>query len=72
MRFSNETSNSDLRRVEEDLVTSASIPLSAAPTENPSSTPEEKALAGTFPTAAKGEMPMGGNKDKPFTLCSIS
>ncbi|KFO87962.1 Tumor necrosis factor receptor superfamily member 8, partial [Buceros rhinoceros silvestris] len=60
MRFSNETSNSDLRRFEEDLVTSASIPLSATPTENPSSTPEEKARAGTFPTAAKGETPMGG------------
>ncbi|KAM9629990.1 tumor necrosis factor receptor superfamily member 8 isoform 4-T5 [Morphnus guianensis] len=60
MRFSNETNNSDLRRVEENLVTMGSILLSAITTENPSSTPEEKALAGTFPTSAKGETTMGG------------
>ncbi|NXH68091.1 TNR8 factor, partial [Hydrobates tethys] len=59
MRFSNETSNSELRRFEESLVTIASILLHAT-TENPSSTPEEKALAGTFPTSAKGEMTTGG------------
>ncbi|XP_009323502.1 PREDICTED: tumor necrosis factor receptor superfamily member 8 [Pygoscelis adeliae] len=46
MRFSNEANNSDLRRFEENLVTIASILLHATTTENPSSTPEEKALAG--------------------------
>nr|XP_009936340.1 PREDICTED: tumor necrosis factor receptor superfamily member 8 [Opisthocomus hoazin] len=46
MGFSNETSNSDLRRFEENLVTIASVLLSATTTENPSSTPEEKAPAG--------------------------
>ncbi|KAM6296343.1 tumor necrosis factor receptor superfamily member 8-like [Aegotheles albertisi] len=51
MRFSNETSNSDLRRFEESLVTIAS----ATTTENPSST-----LVGTFPTSAKGETTIGG------------
>ncbi|NXI42878.1 TNR8 factor, partial [Galbula dea] len=56
VRFSNETSNSDLRRFEENLVTTAS----AIATENPRSTPEERALAGTFPTSAKGEMTVGG------------
>ncbi|KAM6191572.1 tumor necrosis factor receptor superfamily member 8 [Sarcoramphus papa] len=60
MRFSNETNNSDLMRFEENMVTIASILLSAATAENPSSTPEEKALAGTFPTSAKGETTMGG------------
>ncbi|KFM01927.1 Tumor necrosis factor receptor superfamily member 8, partial [Aptenodytes forsteri] len=60
MRFSNETNNSDLRRLEENLVTIASILLHATTTENPSSTPEEKALAGTFPTSAKGETTTGG------------
>ncbi|NXK06594.1 TNR8 factor, partial [Herpetotheres cachinnans] len=60
MRFSNETNNSDLRRFEESPVTIASILLSATATENPNSTPEEKALAGTFPTSAKGEMTTGG------------
>ncbi|XP_049667967.1 tumor necrosis factor receptor superfamily member 8 [Accipiter gentilis] len=60
MQFSNETNNSDLRTVEENLVTMGSILLSAITTENPSSTPEEKALAGTFPTSAKGETTMGG------------
>ncbi|KFP46712.1 Tumor necrosis factor receptor superfamily member 8, partial [Cathartes aura] len=60
MRFSNETNNSDLMRFEENMVTIASILLSATTTENPSSTPEEKALAGTFPTSAKGETTMGG------------
>ncbi|KAM6046420.1 tumor necrosis factor receptor superfamily member 8 [Chlamydotis macqueenii] len=59
VRFSNETSNSDLRRFE-NLVTIASILLNVTTTENPSSTPEEKALAGTFPTSAKGETTMGG------------
>ncbi|KFQ22743.1 Tumor necrosis factor receptor superfamily member 8, partial [Merops nubicus] len=58
MRSSNETSNSDLRSFEENLVTVASI-LSAT-TENPSSTPEKKVLAGTFPTSAKGEATTGG------------
>ena len=53
------------------MVTIASILLSAATTENPSSTPEEKALAGTSPTSAKGETTMGGNKDKAFTLSSM-
>ncbi|XP_075376767.1 tumor necrosis factor receptor superfamily member 8 isoform X1 [Mycteria americana] len=60
MRFSNETNNSDLRRFEESLVTIASVLLRATATENPSSTPEEKALAGTFPTSAKGETTTGG------------
>ncbi|XP_027643923.1 tumor necrosis factor receptor superfamily member 8 isoform X1 [Falco peregrinus] len=60
VRFSNETNNSDLRRFEESLVTIASILLSATTTENPSSTPEEKALAGTFPTSAKEGMTTGG------------
>ncbi|KFP31763.1 Tumor necrosis factor receptor superfamily member 8, partial [Colius striatus] len=60
MRFSNKTNNSDLRRFEENLVTIASILLSATTTENPSSTPEEKALAGTFPTSAKEEMTTAG------------
>ena len=52
-------------------MTIASILLSATTTENPSSTPEEKALTGTFPTSAKGEMTTGGNKDKAFTLSSM-
>ncbi|XP_075577807.1 tumor necrosis factor receptor superfamily member 8 [Pelecanus crispus] len=52
MRFSNETSNSDLRRFEDNLVTVASILLR--------STPEEKAVPGTFPTSAKGKMTTGG------------
>uniref|UniRef100_A0A8D0EUQ0 TNFR-Cys domain-containing protein n=1 Tax=Strix occidentalis caurina TaxID=311401 RepID=A0A8D0EUQ0_STROC len=60
MRFSSETNNSDTRRFHENLVTIASILLSATTTENPSSTPEEKALTGTFPTSAKGEMTTGG------------
>ncbi|NXI61286.1 TNR8 factor, partial [Anseranas semipalmata] len=59
-RFSNETSNSDLSRLEANLVTIASILLSATTTENPSSTPEEKAPAGTFPTSARGETTTGG------------
>lgn len=71
MRFSNETKNSDLRRFEENLVTVASVLLSATTTENPSSTPEEKVPAGTFPTSAKGETTTGGNKDKAFTLSSM-
>ncbi|KAM6402498.1 tumor necrosis factor receptor superfamily member 8 [Rhynochetos jubatus] len=49
MRFSNETSNSDLRRFEENLVTTDSILLRATTTETP-----------TFPTSARGEMAMGG------------
>ncbi|KFO77283.1 Tumor necrosis factor receptor superfamily member 8, partial [Cuculus canorus] len=60
MRFINETNNSDLRSFEENQVTIASILLSATTTENPSSTPEEKALAGTFPTSAKGVTTMRG------------
>ncbi|NXF63403.1 TNR8 factor, partial [Ciccaba nigrolineata] len=60
MRFSSETNNSDPRGFHENLVTIASILLSATTTENPSSTPEEKALTGTFPTSAKGEMTTGG------------
>ncbi|KFV44481.1 Tumor necrosis factor receptor superfamily member 8, partial [Tyto alba] len=60
MRFSNETNNSDLRRFQENPVTIASILLSATTAKNPSSTPEEKALTGTFPTSAKGEMTTGG------------
>ncbi|XP_009905041.2 tumor necrosis factor receptor superfamily member 8 [Dryobates pubescens] len=60
MRFSNDTSNDDLRGVKENLVTAVSILLSATATENPSSTPEEKALAGTFPTSAKGETTTAG------------
>ncbi|XP_064028254.1 tumor necrosis factor receptor superfamily member 8 [Pogoniulus pusillus] len=60
MRFSNDTSNSDLQRFKESLVTTVSILLSATGTENPSSTPEEKALASTFPTSAKGETTTAG------------
>ncbi|XP_035757778.1 tumor necrosis factor receptor superfamily member 8 isoform X2 [Egretta garzetta] len=48
MRFSNETNNSNLRRSEDNLVTTAS------------STPEEETLTHTFPTSAKGEMTTGG------------
>ncbi|NXY89648.1 TNR8 factor, partial [Alcedo cyanopectus] len=59
MRFSNETSNSELRKLEENLVTIAGILLSAT-TENPSSTPEEKTLPDTSPTSAKGEVTTGG------------
>ncbi|OPJ86193.1 tumor necrosis factor receptor superfamily member 8 isoform D [Patagioenas fasciata monilis] len=58
MKFSNERNNSNLRRFEENLVTVAGIVLSAATMENPSSTPEEKVPAGTFPTSAKGETTM--------------
>uniref|UniRef100_A0A8C8B684 TNF receptor superfamily member 8 n=1 Tax=Otus sunia TaxID=257818 RepID=A0A8C8B684_9STRI len=61
MRFSSETNNSDPRRFHENLVTIASILLSATTTENPSSTPEEKALTGTLPTSAKGEMTTGAH-----------
>lgn len=68
MRFSNDTSNSDLQGFKENLVTTVSILLSATGTENPSSTPEEKALASTFPTSAKGETTTAGNKDEAFTL----
>lgn len=71
MRFSNETNHSDLRRFEENLVTIASILLSARTTENPSSTPEEKVLTSASPTSAKGETTIGGNKDKAFTLSSL-
>ncbi|NWU57986.1 TNR8 factor, partial [Dromas ardeola] len=60
IRFSDETNSSDLRRFEENLLTISSILLSAATTENPSSTPEEKAPTATFPTSAKGEMTTGG------------
>nr|XP_031362494.1 tumor necrosis factor receptor superfamily member 8 [Lonchura striata domestica] len=59
VRFSNETNDFDLRMFKDNLVTSASGDLlSATTTENPSSTPEEK--AGTSPTSAKGEMTTGG------------
>lgn len=52
----------------ENLETSASGDLlSVTTTENPSSTPEEKA-----PTSAKGEMTTGGNRDTAFTLFSTS
>ncbi|NXI49243.1 TNR8 factor, partial [Chloroceryle aenea] len=60
MRFNNETSNSEPRKFEENLVTIAGILLSATTTENPSSTPEEKVLAVTSPTSAKGEVATGG------------
>ncbi|XP_010009428.1 PREDICTED: tumor necrosis factor receptor superfamily member 8 [Nestor notabilis] len=60
MRFNNETSNSDLRRFEENLVTITGILVSATMTENPSTTAEEKAWAGTFPTSVKGETTMEG------------
>ncbi|NXO10678.1 TNR8 factor, partial [Oriolus oriolus] len=61
MRVSNETNNSDLRGFKENLVTSASGDLlSVTTTENPNSTPEEKAQAGTSSTSAKGEMTTGG------------
>uniref|UniRef100_A0A8C2Y795 TNF receptor superfamily member 8 n=1 Tax=Coturnix japonica TaxID=93934 RepID=A0A8C2Y795_COTJA len=53
-RNSSETNDSDILKPEATLVTLASI-LSSATTETPSSTPEEKALAGTSPTSAKGE-----------------
>ncbi|KAM7030708.1 tumor necrosis factor receptor superfamily member 8 isoform 1-T5 [Acridotheres tristis] len=56
MRFSNETSNSDLRMFKENLVTSAGGDLlSVTTTENPSSAPEEKPDPGTS-TSAKGVM----------------
>ncbi|XP_072773492.1 tumor necrosis factor receptor superfamily member 8 [Taeniopygia guttata] len=55
VKFSNETNDFDLRMFKENLVTSAS---GATTTENPSSTPEEK--AGTSPTSSKGEMTTGG------------
>ncbi|NXT06854.1 TNR8 factor, partial [Prunella fulvescens] len=61
MRFSNETNNFELRMFKENLVTSASGDLqSGTTTENPSSTAEEKAQAGTSPTSAKGGMTTGG------------
>ncbi|XP_071623298.1 tumor necrosis factor receptor superfamily member 8 [Heliangelus exortis] len=60
VRSSNEMSNFDLKRLEMNLVTISSTLFSATTTENPSSTPEEKALAGTFPTLAKEEMTRGG------------
>uniref|UniRef100_A0A8C4KJY9 TNF receptor superfamily member 8 n=1 Tax=Dromaius novaehollandiae TaxID=8790 RepID=A0A8C4KJY9_DRONO len=61
VRLSNETNNSDVTRLEEKLVTIASILLSDTTAENPSSTAEEKALAGTFPTSdvAKGKTTRG-------------
>ncbi|NXG76690.1 TNR8 factor, partial [Baryphthengus martii] len=59
MRFSNETSNSDLRKFEGNRVTIAGILLSATTAENPSSTPE-KALPDTLPTSAKGVVMTGG------------
>lgn len=68
MRFNNETNNSDLRRFEESLVTITGILLTATATENPSTTAEEKAWAGTFPTSVKWETTMEGNKDKANSL----
>ncbi|KFQ74318.1 Tumor necrosis factor receptor superfamily member 8, partial [Phaethon lepturus] len=56
LRLSNETSNSDLRRFEENVLTV----LHGTTTENLGSTPEEKALAGTFPTTDKGETTIRG------------
>lgn len=53
------------------MVTISSILLSAATTENPSSTPNENAPAGTLPTSDKGETTTGGNEDKAFTLSSV-
>ncbi|XP_074781110.1 tumor necrosis factor receptor superfamily member 8 isoform X3 [Athene noctua] len=61
MRSSSETNNSDPRRFHKNLVTIATILLSATTTENPSSTPEDKALTGTFPTLAMGEMTTGAH-----------
>ncbi|KFZ52981.1 Tumor necrosis factor receptor superfamily member 8, partial [Antrostomus carolinensis] len=60
VRFSNETSNSGRRRLGENLVTVTSMVLTATTTETLSSTPEEKALADTFPTSAKGVTTTGG------------
>lgn len=65
-RFSNETNNSDLLRLEANLVTISSALLSAATTENPSSTPKQNAPAGTLPTSDKGETTTGGNEDLLF------
>lgn len=42
--------------------------LSVTTTENPNSTPEGKAWAGTSPTSAKGEMTTGGNKEHLLSL----
>ncbi|NWZ23118.1 TNR8 factor, partial [Asarcornis scutulata] len=58
-RFSNETNNSDLLRLEANLVTISSALLSAATTENPSPTPKENAPASTLPTSDKGETTTG-------------
>ncbi|OXB64357.1 hypothetical protein ASZ78_009940 [Callipepla squamata] len=52
--FSSESNDFEVLKLRTNLVTLASI-LSGATTERPSSTPEEKALAATFPTSAKGE-----------------
>ncbi|XP_066190417.1 tumor necrosis factor receptor superfamily member 8 isoform X1 [Sylvia atricapilla] len=61
MRFTNETNNSDLRMLKENLVTSASGDLlSVTTTESPSSPPEEKTQADASPTSAKGKMTTGG------------
>ncbi|XP_071883060.1 tumor necrosis factor receptor superfamily member 8 isoform X2 [Anas platyrhynchos] len=60
-RFSNETNNSDLLRLEANLVTISSALLSAATTENPSSTPKQNAPAGTLPTSDKGETTTGAH-----------
>ncbi|NXS93835.1 TNR8 factor, partial [Jacana jacana] len=60
MRFSDETNNSHLRRLEENPVTIFSSLLSTTTTENPRSTPEGKVRADTSPTSAKGEMTTGG------------
>ncbi|XP_065552252.1 tumor necrosis factor receptor superfamily member 8 isoform X4 [Lathamus discolor] len=60
IRFNNETNNSDLKRFEKSLVTITGILLSATTTENPSTTAEEKAWAGTFPTSVKRKTTMEG------------
>ncbi|KGL79577.1 Tumor necrosis factor receptor superfamily member 8, partial [Tinamus guttatus] len=60
VRLSNRTNSSDVLTLEK-LVTIASITLSDTTAENPSSTAEEKALAGTFPTSdVKGKKTRGG------------
>ncbi|NXG03683.1 TNR8 factor, partial [Sakesphorus luctuosus] len=71
-RFSNETGPSDLRRLEESLVPVAGGHLFSATTaENPSSTPEDKAVTGTLPTSAKGKMTMGGVLPWALALCGM-
>lgn len=61
IRTGNETNDSDVLKLPANLVTLASV-LSSATTKIPSSTPEEKALASTSPTSAKGETTTRGQK----------